>query len=136
MDGLAQELQDLKDKVEGKIRPSARALLTSSPFTPEIMAYKVSIEIKLPEHPTYDGTGDSCEHLVNYQAKMQILGAEEPLMCTAFLSTLKGLAQKWFLALLDQSIKCFNDLADQFLTHYTVNIKPQRNLPYEQCPSR
>ncbi|XP_031116588.1 uncharacterized protein LOC116020244 [Ipomoea triloba] len=59
---------------------------------------------------------------------MQVLGVEEPLMCKAFLPTLKGLAQKWFLALLSRSIRCFNDLADRFLTHYAVNIKPQRNL--------
>nr|GMD48444.1 uncharacterized protein LOC109150821 [Ipomoea batatas] len=51
-------------------------------------------------------------------------------MCKAFLPTLKGLAQKWFLALPSRSIRCFNDLADRFLTHYAVNIKPQRNLTH------
>nr|GLL17057.1 uncharacterized protein LOC109150821 [Ipomoea trifida] len=61
---------------------------------------------------------------------MQVLGVEEPLMCKAFLPTLKGLAQKWFLALPSRSIRCFNDLADRFLTHYAVNIKPQRNLTH------
>nr|GMD28292.1 uncharacterized protein LOC109147379 [Ipomoea batatas] len=74
--------------------------------------------------------GDPREHLVSYQAKMQVLGVEDPLMCKAFLPILKGLAQKWFLALSSRSIKSFNDLADQFLTHYAVNIKPQRNLTY------
>nr|GLL29715.1 uncharacterized protein LOC109168463 [Ipomoea trifida] len=44
-----------------------------------------------------------------YQAKMQVLGVEEPLMCKAFLPTLKGLAQKWFLALPSRSIRCFNE---------------------------
>nr|GME09536.1 helicase and polymerase-containing protein TEBICHI isoform X1 [Ipomoea batatas] len=61
---------------------------------------------------------------------MQVLGVEEPLMCKAFLPTLKGLAQKWFLALPSRSIRCFNDLADRFLTHYAVNIKLQRNLTH------
>ncbi|XP_031111975.1 uncharacterized protein LOC116015949 [Ipomoea triloba] len=61
---------------------------------------------------------------------MQVLGVEEALMCKAFLPTLKGLAQKWFLALPGRSIWCFNDLADRFLTHYAVNIKPQRNLTH------
>nr|GME12992.1 uncharacterized protein LOC109150821 [Ipomoea batatas]GME14928.1 uncharacterized protein LOC109150821 [Ipomoea batatas] len=61
---------------------------------------------------------------------MQVLGVEEPLMCKAFLPTLKGLAQKWFLALPSRSIRCFNDLVDRFLTHYVVNIKSQRNLTH------
>ncbi|XP_031106303.1 uncharacterized protein LOC116010950 [Ipomoea triloba] len=61
---------------------------------------------------------------------MQVLGVEEPLMCKAFLPSLKGLAQKWFLALPSRSIRCFIDLADRFLTHYAVNIKPQRNLTH------
>nr|GMC77889.1 uncharacterized protein LOC109184675 [Ipomoea batatas] len=82
------------------------------------------------QHATFDGMGDPREHLVSYQAKMQVLGVEEPLMCKAFLPTLKGLAQKWFLALPSQSIRCFNDLADRFLTHYAVNIKPQCNLTH------
>lgn len=51
-------------------------------------------------------------------------------MCKAFLTTLKGLAQKWFLALPAWSIRCFNDLAKQFLTHYVANIKPHRNLTH------
>nr|GLL39844.1 uncharacterized protein LOC109150821 [Ipomoea trifida] len=57
-------------------------------------------------------------------------GVEEPLMSKSFLPTLKGLAQKWFLSLPSRSIRCFNDLADQFLTYYAVNIKPQRNLTH------
>nr|GMC49000.1 uncharacterized protein LOC109149038 [Ipomoea batatas] len=90
-----------------------------------------SIYIKIPEHATFEGTGDLREHLVSYQAKMQVLGVEEPLMCKAFLPTLKGLAQKWFLALPSSSIRCFNDLADRFLTHYAVNIKLQRRRGIE-----
>ncbi|XP_031096901.1 uncharacterized protein LOC116001150 [Ipomoea triloba] len=61
---------------------------------------------------------------------MQVLGVEEALMCKAFFPTLKGLAQKWFLILPSCSIRCFNDLADRFLTQYTVNIKPQRSLTH------
>lgn len=130
MEGFARKFQNLQDQLEGKIRPSAKNLLISSPFTTEIVDYKAPSDIKIPEHATYDGTGDPREHLVNYQAKMQVLGVEDPLMCKAFLPTLKGLAQKWFLALPSRSIKCFNDLADRFLTHYAVNIKPQRNLTH------
>nr|GLL27365.1 uncharacterized protein LOC109184675 [Ipomoea trifida] len=94
------------------------------------MEYRAPRDIKFPEHATFDGTGDPREHLVSYQAKMQVLGVEEPLMSKAFLPTLKGLAQKWFLALPSRSIRCFNDLVDRFLTHYAVNIKTQRNLTH------
>nr|GMC46634.1 uncharacterized protein LOC109164437 [Ipomoea batatas] len=104
-------------------RPSA------SPFGEEATS-EAPVDLKIPEHATFDGMGDPREHLVSYQDQMQVLGVEEPLMCKAFLPTLKGLAQKWFLALPSQSIRCFNDLADRFLTHYAINIKPQRNLTH------
>ncbi|XP_031102019.1 uncharacterized protein LOC116005926 [Ipomoea triloba] len=130
MEGFERRLQNLQDQFEGKVRPSAENLLTSLPFVDEIMDYRAPADLKIPEHATFDGTGDPREHLVSYQAKMQVLGVEEPLMCKAFLPTLKGLAQKWFLALPSRSIRCFNDLADRFLTHYAVNIKPQRNLTH------
>ncbi|XP_031124240.1 uncharacterized protein LOC116026954 [Ipomoea triloba] len=130
MEGFERRLQDLQDQFEGKVRPSAENLLTSSPFVDEIIDYRAPADLKIPKHATFDGTGDPREHLVSYQAKMQVLGVEEPLMCKAFLPTLKGLAQKWFLALPSYSIRCFNDLADRFLTHYAVNIKPQRNLTH------
>lgn len=76
MDGFTQQLKNLKDQFEGKVRPSAQNLLTSLPFIPEIVDYKAPSDIKIPEHTTYDGTGDPCEHLVSYQAKMQVLGVE------------------------------------------------------------
>ncbi|XP_031096954.1 uncharacterized protein LOC116001204 [Ipomoea triloba] len=130
MEGFERRLQNLQDQFKGKVRPSAENLLTSSPFVDEIMDYRAPADLKIPEHVTFDGTGDPREHLVSYQAKMQVLGVEEPHMFKAFLPTLKGLAQKWFLALPSCSIRCFNDLADRFLTHYAVNIKPQRNLTH------
>nr|GMC69157.1 uncharacterized protein LOC109155302 [Ipomoea batatas] len=103
-------------------------MLTTSPFTTEIIEYRAPVDIKILEHATFDGTGDPREHLVSYQAKMQVLGVEEPFMCKAFLPTLKGLAQKWFLALPSRSIRCFNDLADRFLTHYAKEVQTIERL--------
>ncbi|XP_031120230.1 uncharacterized protein LOC116023375 [Ipomoea triloba] len=105
MEGFERRLQNLQDQFEGKVRPSVENLLTSSPFVDEIMDYRAPADLKIPEHATFNGTGDPQEHLVSYQAKMQVLGVEEPLMCTA-------------------------KNADRFLTHYAVNIKPQRNLTH------
>ncbi|XP_031099750.1 uncharacterized protein LOC116003948 [Ipomoea triloba] len=102
MEGFERRLQNLQDQFEGKVRPSAENLLTSSPFVDEIMDYRAPADLKIPEHATFDGTGDPREHLVRYQAKMQVLGVEEPLMCKAFLPTLKGLAQQCHLSGISQ----------------------------------
>nr|GLL21802.1 uncharacterized protein LOC109149038 [Ipomoea trifida] len=118
----------LSDAVRGARRWTAIAVGGLSAMVVQQAAWPV--QGSGVEHATFDGMGDPREHLVSYQAKMQVLGVEEPLMCKAFLPTLKGLAQKWFLALPSRSIRCFNDLADRFLTHYAVNIKPQRNLTH------
>ncbi|XP_031131879.1 uncharacterized protein LOC116033265 [Ipomoea triloba] len=74
MEGFEQRLQNLQDQFEGKVRPSAKNLLTSSPFVDEIMDYRAPADLKILEHATFD--------------------------------------------------------ANRFLTHYAVNIKPQRNLTH------
>nr|GMD82325.1 uncharacterized protein LOC109183934 [Ipomoea batatas] len=77
-------------------------MLTSLPFIPEIVDYKAPSDIKIPEHTTYDGTGDPCEHLVSYQAKMQkevhaIEGLDELVAITFFMESLR--ARKLFVDL-------------------------------------
>ncbi|XP_019154342.1 PREDICTED: uncharacterized protein LOC109150821 [Ipomoea nil] len=61
---------------------------------------------------------------------MQVLGVKDPVMCRAFLPTLKGSAKRWLVALPTGSIRSFEELADRFMSHYAANIKPQKNLTH------
>ncbi|XP_019150582.1 PREDICTED: uncharacterized protein LOC109147379 [Ipomoea nil] len=116
--------------MEGRTKSLGLTLLTALPFSTEIMSYKVPGDFKFPEQATFDGSGDPREHLLSYQAKMQVLGVQDPVMCRAFLSTLKGLAQRWLVALPPGSIHNFEGLADRFMSHYAANIKPQKDLTH------
>ncbi|XP_019198957.1 PREDICTED: uncharacterized protein LOC109192711 [Ipomoea nil] len=114
----------------GKTKSPGQTLLTALPFSSEIMSYKVPGDFKFPEQATFDGSGDQREHLLSYQAKMQVLGVRDPVMCRAFLPTLKGSAQRWLVALPPKSIHNFEELADCFMSHYAANIKPQKDLTH------
>ncbi|XP_019163610.1 PREDICTED: uncharacterized protein LOC109159953 [Ipomoea nil] len=127
---LAQEVRNLKEQVEGKAKAPGRSLLTALPFSAEIMAFKIPGDFKFPEQATFDGSGDPREHLLSYQAKMQVLGVRDPVMCRAFLPTLKGSAQRWLVAQPPGSIHSFEELADRFMSHYAANIKPQKDLTH------
>ncbi|XP_019171916.1 PREDICTED: uncharacterized protein LOC109167352 [Ipomoea nil] len=127
---LAEELRNLKEQVEGKTKSPSQMLLTALPFSVEIMAYKIPGDFKFPEQATFDRSGDPREHLLSYQVKMQVLGVKDPVMCRAFLPTLKGQAQRWFVALPPGSIRSFEGLADRFMSHYVANIKPQKDLTH------
>ncbi|XP_019171077.1 PREDICTED: uncharacterized protein LOC109166639 [Ipomoea nil] len=94
------------------------------------MAYKIPGDFKFPEQATFDGSGDPREHLLSYQAKMQVLGVKDLVMCRAFLPTLKGPAQRWVVALPSGSIHSFEGLPDRFMSHYATNIKPQKDLTH------
>ncbi|XP_019172655.1 PREDICTED: uncharacterized protein LOC109168055 [Ipomoea nil] len=61
---------------------------------------------------------------------MQVLGVRDPVMCRAFLQTLKGSAQRWLVALPPGSIRSFEELADHFMSHYATQIKPQKDLTH------
>ncbi|XP_019150235.1 PREDICTED: uncharacterized protein LOC109147053 [Ipomoea nil] len=114
----------------GRTKSPGQTLLTALPFSSEIMSYKVPGDFKFPEQATFDGSGDPREHLLSYQAKMQVLGVRDPVMCRAFLPTLKGSAQRWLVALPPGSIHNFEELVDRFMSHYAANIKPQKDLTH------
>ncbi|XP_019172505.1 PREDICTED: uncharacterized protein LOC109167889 [Ipomoea nil] len=126
MTDFATIVQELRRKVEDKERPPTDSLLTASPFSAEVQDYRASTGFKLPDHPTYDGTGDPRHHVISFQAKMQVIGADASIICRAFFPTLVGPAQRWFLKLPAGSIGDFEELARLFLTHFARSMKPKK----------
>ncbi|XP_019188934.1 PREDICTED: uncharacterized protein LOC109183296 [Ipomoea nil] len=127
---LVQEVRNLKEQVEGRTKSPGRTLLTALPFSTEIITFKMPGDFKFREQATFDGSSDPREHLLSYQAKMQVLGVRDPIMCRAFLPTLKGSAQRWLVAQPPGSIHNFEELADRFMSHYAANIKQQKDLTH------
>ncbi|XP_019166965.1 PREDICTED: uncharacterized protein LOC109162736 [Ipomoea nil] len=126
---LAKEVRDLQRKVEGgRDRLTAASLLSASPFSMRIQEYHAPRDFKCPTMPTYDGMEDPSDHLVRFQAKMMVIGAEDPMYCRAFLSTLGGAAQRWFLSLAPRSIDRFETLAEKFLTYFVRSMKTKKHF--------
>ncbi|XP_031120832.1 uncharacterized protein LOC116024068 [Ipomoea triloba] len=141
MEGFARKLQNLQDQLEGKIRPSAENILTSSPFTAEIVDYKAPSDIKILEHATYDGTGDPREHLVSYQAKMQkeiqtIEGLDEQVAITFFIESLR--AGKLFIDLHNDKPKTYVEAIQRASRQADTKeaVKPKRHNEAAESSSK
>ncbi|XP_019195639.1 PREDICTED: uncharacterized protein LOC109189301 [Ipomoea nil] len=128
MVGLFAAVQELQQMVEGRDRLVADSHLTASPFLAQVQTYNAPAGFKLSDHPTFYGSGDPRDHVISFQAKMQVIGADAPMICRVFFPTLTGLAQRWFLRLSPGSINTFEELATQFLTHFAGSMKPKRSV--------
>ncbi|XP_057748036.1 uncharacterized protein LOC130967237 [Arachis stenosperma] len=86
------------------------------------------LEVRLPKHfdkPTdmrYDGTQDPLEHLMAFEARMNLEGVGDEVRCRAFPVTLAGPAIRWFNGLPQGSIHGFSDISRAFLAQFTTRI--------------
>ncbi|GJX29930.1 reverse transcriptase domain-containing protein [Tanacetum coccineum] len=72
---------------------------------------------------TYDGTGDSEDHLKIFQAAAQVERWAMPTWCHMFNSTLIGAARVWFDELPPESIDGYKDLKATFLAYFMQQKK-------------
>ncbi|XP_025607614.1 uncharacterized protein [Arachis hypogaea] len=70
----------------------------------------------------YDGTQDPLEHLTAFEARMNLEGVGDEVMCQAFPVTLAGPAIRWFNGLPQGSIYGFSDISRAFLAQFTTQI--------------
>lgn len=61
-------------------------------------------------------------HIIRYKATMVMIGADDAIMCKAFLSTLNGTTQDWFNTLQDGTIQNFRELSKSFLAYFSIYI--------------
>ena len=74
----------------------------------------------------YDGTTDPDDQLAAYKHLMYLQGVYDATWCKYFPTTLKGVAQKWFNSLPDQSIRNFTELSMIFTHHFMANKQLQK----------
>ncbi|GJQ88958.1 reverse transcriptase domain-containing protein [Tanacetum coccineum] len=94
------------------------------PFTPRIRNFKSSRKIRMPNNvKTYDGIGDSEDHVKKFQAAAQVEHWAMPTWCHMFNSTLIGTARVWFDELPLESIDGYKDLKAAFLSYFMQQKK-------------
>ncbi|XP_025607848.1 uncharacterized protein [Arachis hypogaea] len=70
----------------------------------------------------YDGTQDPQEHLMAFEARMNLEGVGDEVRCRAFPVTLAGPTIRWFNSLLQGSVTGFSEVSCAFLAQFTTRI--------------
>ena len=88
-----KKLRDLDQQVAELRRDAQRPIeglriYTHPPFVRRITQEPIPARFKMPQMELYDGTTDPCDHLERYRTLMMIQGANDPLMCLSFPTTL------------------------------------------------
>ena len=69
---------------------------TDSSFMASINSHPLLPKFKMPSLDSYDGMRDPFDHIATFKTTMHLQGIPDEIMCKAFPTTLKGLAQVWF----------------------------------------
>ena len=69
---------------------------TNSLFVPSINSHPLPSKFKMPSLDSYDRTHNPFDHIATFKITMHLQGFLDEIMCKAFPTTLKGLAQVWF----------------------------------------
>ena len=66
---------------------------TDSPFTTSINSFPLLPKFRMPQVENYDINKDPLDHLEFFKTMMYLQGVPDKIICTAFSTTLKGLAR-------------------------------------------
>ncbi|KAK3007885.1 hypothetical protein RJ639_013715 [Escallonia herrerae] len=97
------------------------------PLSKAIEKAKLPPNFRMPQCDLYDGTGDSGEHVYQFQTNMLLLQVSDAVMCRAFPTTLRKAAHAWFKSLQPRSIHSFSQLSDLFQKHFVSNRSRRQN---------
>ena len=91
---------------------------TDSPFTASINGHPLPLKFKMPSLDSHDGTHDPFDHIATFKTIMHFQGVPEEIMCRAFPTTLKGLAQVWFSKIPPNIVSSFEELSKLFINNF------------------
>ena len=78
----------------------------------------------MPSLDSYDGMRDPCDHIATFKTTMHLQGVPDEIMCKAFPTTLKGLAQVWLSKIPPKTVSSFKELSKLFVNNF---IRGQRH---------
>ena len=128
---LQQELNRVKEVVRGRASDTMDTLVqhTESPFTAEVLHFPLLAKFRMPQVEAFDGVRDPVDHLNTYKNQMELHGYQDPVLCRAFATTLKGPALAWFNRLPPSSIPSFRELSIAFVSHF-IGARTYRKPSY------
>ena len=99
---------------------------TDSPFTASINGHPLPPKFKMSSLDSYDGTRDPCDHIATFKTTMHLQGVPNKIMCRAFPTTLKGLAQVWFSKIPPNMVDSFDELSKLFFNNFIGGQRHKR----------
>ena len=144
MEKILETMKEMNAKIEEKLearlgileaekglKPMELTLATtSSPFTKEILEFKLPRDFKQPKIRLYDGTTDPVDFLSDFALWMDVKEAGDAMKCRAFPLLLSGSAKDWFQSLKANSISSFELLRVSFMNQFLTASKRQHPPSY------
>ena len=96
MDQIRRVMDEMRENMRRKNPVEDLVYRTDSPFTTSINGHPLPLKFKMPSLDSYDGTHDPFDHIATFKTTMHLQGVPDEIICRAFPTTLKGLAQVWF----------------------------------------
>ena len=72
----------------------------------------------MPSLDSYDRTHDPCDHIATFKSIMHLQGVPDEIMCKAFPTTLKRLAQVRFSKIPPNTVSSFEELSKLFINNF------------------
>ena len=99
---------------------------TDSPFTASINGHPLPPKFKMPFLDSYDGMRDPFDHIATFKTTMHLQGIPNEIMCKAFPTILKGLAQVWFSKVPPNSVSSFEEFSKLFVNNFIGRQRHKR----------
>lgn len=91
---LQRKVEELEKKVEVHEQSQKLNVRMVAPFTPSIMGMTLPRDFRLPSIKAYIKMSNTRVHMTRYKVAMVMIGADNIVMCRAFLSTLDRTTQE------------------------------------------
>ena len=96
MDQIRRVMDEMRENMRRTNPVEDLVHRTDSPFTTSINGHHLPLKFKMPSLDSYDGMHDPFDHIATFKTTMHLQGVPDEIICRAFPTTLKGLAQVWF----------------------------------------
>ena len=128
MDQMRRVMHEMRENMK-RVNPVEDLVhRTDSPFTASINGHPLPPKFKMSSLDSYDGTRDPCDHIATFKTTMHLQGVPNEIMCRAFPTTLKGLAQVWFSKIPPNTVGSFKELSKLFVNNFIGGQRHKRSL--------
>ena len=95
MQMMKEQMDLMMNALKGRVSNDLDDLVhqTNSPFTTSVNSFPLPQNFRMPQIESYDEAKDPLDPLETFKTLMHLQGVADEIMCTAFPTTLKGLAR-------------------------------------------